>query len=134
MRKLVFALLCSTALAACASTDGAGDPTMLQGPAAPPTPTVVEKMVPVAVPTPMKLLEEKRPARISPTDTVNAANRDAIRVPDPNDFVHGAVMEAPVIPGAVYQIYAAVDRITEIDLLPGEIRDSVVISNSHLWE
>src|SRR3954454_24374773 len=97
MRKLIIALLCSTALAACAS-DKAGDPTVLQGPAAPPPPTVVEKMVPVAVPTPMKLLEEKRPARISPTETVNAANRDAIRVPDPNDFVHGAVMEAPVIP------------------------------------
>jgi P-type conjugative transfer protein TrbG len=134
MRKLVFALLCSTTLAACASSDVASGPTVLQGPSEPPPPMVVERMVPVSVPTPMKLLEEKKPERVSPTAAVNAANRDAIRVPDPNDFVHGAVMEAPVIPGAVYQIYAAVDRITEIDLLPGEVRDTVVISNSHLWE
>ena len=67
----------------------------------------------------------------SPTARVAAANRAALREPSTGGYLH-AVQVYPYSEGALYRLYAAPERVTDIALQPGEAVTSVAVSSSRL--
>ena len=63
---------------------------------------------------------------------VQAANRDAVREPQPGDFL-GAVQVYPWSEGALYRLYAAPGEVSDIALQPGEALVSVAAGDTVRW-
>jgi P-type conjugative transfer protein TrbG len=88
-------------------------------------------------PVPPTAPKRIRPAGIPPispvhTAVVQAANRDAVREPDPADFL-GAVQVYPWSDGASYRLYAAPGEVSDIALQPGEMLVSVAAGDTVRW-
>jgi type IV secretion system protein TrbG len=87
----------------------------------------------VQVPTPLPLPGQLKPARTTssrahektpsgrrhPSDVIREANQKATAGPVPDGFFN-AVMNYDYIAGALYQVYTAPERLTDIQLEPGE--------------
>ncbi len=68
-----------------------------------------------------------------PPDAVTArANRAAMREPSPSAFIN-AVQVYPYQEGALYRLYAAPERVTDIALQPGETVTSVAAGDTVRW-
>ena len=72
------------------------------------------------------------PAVAQPTTKVAAASKAALREPTSAGFV-GAVQIYPYAEGALYRLYAAPERITDIALQPGETITSVAAGDTVRW-
>ena len=68
----------------------------------------------------------------SPTARVTAANRAALREPSSAGYVN-AVQVYPYTEGALYRLYAAPERVTDIALQPGESVTSVAAGDTVRW-
>ena len=129
LRKSAFplALLAATALAGCATTqkppeisyDDAAPAVVAVDPPAPVT--VVELPRPLPLPGQLKPVEPSRrtPEAADPAVRVNQANA-AARVQPVRDGFINAMQVYPYTGGALYQVYTAVGKITDIALQPGE--------------
>ena len=125
--SMVAALLVSTALAGCATTQR--PPDIAYDDAAPAVQTVdvpapiqvVELPRPLPLPGQMKPVEESRrsPEPADPAARVSQANA-AARVQPVRDGFINAMQVYPYTGGALYQVYTAVGQITDIALQPGE--------------
>jgi type IV secretion system protein VirB9 len=128
-RKSAFPLIlvCTTALAGCATTqkppeisyDDAAPAVQTVDPPAPVT--VVELPKPLPLPGQMKPVEVSRrtPEPTDPTARVNQANAQARVQPVRDGFIN-SMQVYPFTAGALYQVYTAVGQITDIALQPGE--------------
>lgn len=58
-------------------------------------------------------------AKRRPSDVIRAANRKAAAGPDPNAYFN-AIMTYDFTAGALYQVYTAPNRLTDLQLQPGE--------------
>ncbi|MFA5968399.1 MAG: P-type conjugative transfer protein TrbG [Sphingomonas sp.] len=120
-------LLCTSALAGCATTqkppeiayDDAAPAVQTLDPPAPVT--VVELPRPLPLPGQMKPVDESRraPEPTDPAARVNQANAAARIQPVRDGFIN-AMQVYPYTGGALYQVYTAVGQITDIALQPGE--------------
>ena len=120
-------LVCTTALAGCATTtpppeiayDDAAPAVQTVDPPAPVT--VVELPRPLPLPGQMKPVETTRrtPEPVDPTARVNQANAQARVQPVRDGFIN-SMQVYPFTQGALYQVYTAVGQITDIALQPGE--------------
>ncbi|GJE19267.1 P-type conjugative transfer protein TrbG [Methylobacterium marchantiae] len=120
-------LLCTSALAGCATTqkppeiayDDAAPAVQTVDPPAPVT--VVELPRPLPLPGQMKPVERSRqtPEPTDPAARVNQANAAARIQPVRDGFIN-AMQVYPYTGGALYQVYTAVGQITDIALQPGE--------------
>ena len=72
------------------------------------------------------------PAAAQPTAKVAAANKAALREPSSAGFVR-AVQVYPYAQGALYRLYAAPERVTDIALQPGETITSVAAGDTVRW-
>jgi type IV secretion system protein TrbG len=79
-------------------------------------------------PEPGKTAEDKRP----PTERVADANKAATQEPTKHGYVN-AVQVYPYAQGALYQLYAAPERVTDITLQPGETLTSVSAGDTVRW-
>ena len=74
----------------------------------------------------------KHPKRPMPLSRVAAANRAAVRQPQ-SAFYVGAAQVYPWSEGALYQLYAAPEQISDIALQPGENLVSVAAGDTARW-
>lgn len=72
------------------------------------------------------------PAAAQPAARVDAANRAALREPSRAGYVH-AVQVYPYADGALFRLYAAPERITDIALQPGEKIVAVAAGDTVRW-
>jgi type IV secretion system protein VirB9 len=72
------------------------------------------------------------PAKTAAIVRVAAANRAAIREPDP-DYYLGAAQVYPWSDGSLYRLYAAPGQISDIALQPGEALISVAAGDTARW-
>lgn len=72
------------------------------------------------------------PASAQPKATVAAANKAALREPSRAGYV-AAVQVYPYAEGALYRLYAAPERVTDIALQPGEAVTSVAAGDTVRW-
>jgi P-type conjugative transfer protein TrbG len=72
------------------------------------------------------------PAAAQPSVRVDAANRAALREPSRAGFID-AVQVYPYGEGALYRLYAAPERVTDIALQPGETVTSVAAGDTVRW-
>jgi type IV secretion system protein VirB9 len=89
----------------------------------PPPPAIIEVPRPLPLPGQLKKVREitveKQSAKRRPSDVIRDANRKATSGPDPDGYVN-AIMTYDYVSGALYQVYAAPQRLTDIQLQPGE--------------
>ena len=135
----IFALL---ALSGCATTypDIALDE---QSPATPakmisfdggPVREIVETARPYPLPGQLKPFEEEATsgAPLKPFERIETANERAKIEPDLDRFLN-AVQAYPFMDGALYQLYAAPEQVTDIALEPGERLNSVSAGDTVRW-
>jgi type IV secretion system protein TrbG len=92
-----------------------------------PKPAIVEVAKPVPIPGQMKRRgssgapQTRRGAVLSkrPSDVIREANRKATEGPSPDDY-YNAIMNYDFTPGTLFQIYTAPEKLTDIQLQPGE--------------
>ena len=135
-------LALTTSLAACAS-HGTPPPQIALDPpppveakrlADPPKPVEM-----VAVPEPLPLPGQLKPlAAPAPTPAVDPGRQvlaagQAARVQPAKDGFINAVQVWPFSPGALYQLYAAPEKVTDIALQPGEKLNSVSAGDTLRW-
>lgn len=72
------------------------------------------------------------PASAQPKATVAAANKAALREPSRAGYI-AAVQVYPYAEGALYRLYAAPERVTDIALQPGEAVTSVAAGDTVRW-
>lgn len=72
------------------------------------------------------------PASAQPTGAVAAANKAALREPSRAGYID-AVQVYPYAEGALYRLYAAPGRVTDIALQPGEAVMSVAAGDTARW-
>ena len=101
-----------------------------------PPPSIASAVTPAA-PAPVVVGPADRPARLSAAArarlrTVAAANRTATREPVAQAFVNAA-MVYPWSEGAVYRLYAAPERVSDIALQPGERLVSIAAGDTARW-
>jgi len=130
-------LLAATMLVGAAPvfTQTAAPPQASQSPVPLPSPTATPTPVPVAapIPTPAPARVRHRPKPPSPAMLrVRTANREATQDPQARAFVN-AVQVYPFSEGALYRLYAAPERVTDIALQPGEAVISVAAGDTVRW-
>lgn len=64
--------------------------------------------------------------------TIAAANRTATIEPSPPAFLNAAAV-VPYAEGAIYQVYATTERVTDIVLEPGEVLGAVASGDTARW-
>ncbi|HRN08847.1 MAG TPA: TrbG/VirB9 family P-type conjugative transfer protein, partial [Ottowia sp.] len=138
-------LLASTVLFTGCATQGKPPPTIsldepVQAQPLPEPPAPVEVVaVPEVLPMPAQLkpvpeAEDAKPAP-EPTDEkvrVSRANAEARVAPTREGYVN-AIQVWPFTDGALYQVYAAVGRVTVISLQPGEELVTVAAGDTVRW-
>ncbi|WP_415179107.1 P-type conjugative transfer protein TrbG [Parasphingorhabdus sp.] len=81
----------------------------------------------------MKISAEKPKGKTLPAKAaVEAANRVALKEPGKDGYVN-AVQIYPYVEGALYQLYAAPERVSDIALQPGENLVSVAAGDTVRW-
>lgn len=142
---LLAVLLSSTVLfSGCASkgtpppTIALDEPVQAQPLPEPPAPVEVVKVPePLALPAQLKPAEGTEDARAAPepadeTVRVSLANTEARVAPTREGYVN-AIQVWPFTDGALYQVYAAVGRVTVIALQPGEELVTVAAGDTVRW-
>lgn len=101
--------------------------------AAPPKPVEIVQ-TPVPLPLPGQLLPRPTASRDTglPTARVEAANRAAMREPSSAGYIN-AVQVYPWTEGALYRLYAAPERVSDIALQPGEKLVAVSAGDTVRW-
>jgi type IV secretion system protein VirB9 len=114
-------------------------PTLAQAvPPEPPTPQirVIEVPKPLPLPGQLQPVPTRKPrARakpVAPPARVSAANRAATREPVAAGYIN-AVQVYPWTEGALYRLYAAPERITDIALQPGEAVFAIAAGDTARW-
>lgn len=79
-------------------------------------------------PAPAGTMEDKR----SPAERVEDANRAATREPTRHGYIN-AIQLYPFVEGALYRLYAAPERVSDIALEPGEKLTSVSAGDTVRW-
>jgi len=139
--KKIFASLAALAAPACATTapEIAPGPTRAASPAkivafdAPPLREIVETPTPWPLPGQLQTLEGETPApSLKPFERIDRANERAKIEPDADRFLN-AVQVYPFMEGALYQLYAAPEQVTDIALEPGERLHSVSAGDTVRW-
>ncbi|AZS19924.1 P-type conjugative transfer protein TrbG [Caulobacter sp. FWC26] len=134
-------LTCATALAACASgktpppviTYDAADFTPAQIAVEPPKAVeIVEIPKPLLLPGQLLPPPTTRPEIGPPRARVDAANRAATREPSAAGYLN-AVQVYPWTEGALYRLYAAPERVSDIALEPGEQLIAVSAGDTVRW-
>lgn len=98
-----------------------------------PTATPTSVPAPVATEPPAQRYVRHRPRPLSPAVArVRAANRNATQEPQARAFIN-AVQIYPYSDGALYRLYAAPERVTDIALQPGEAVISVAAGDTVRW-
>lgn len=98
-----------------------------------PVKEIVETARPYPLPGQLKPLEEKAtPAELKPFERIETANDRAKVEPDMGRFLN-AVQVYPFMDGALYQLYAAPEQVTDIALEPGERLNSVSAGDTVRW-
>ncbi|WP_166802898.1 TrbG/VirB9 family P-type conjugative transfer protein, partial [Pseudomonas aeruginosa] len=132
------------ALAGCATqgkpppTISLDEPVQAQPLPEPPAPVEVVKVPePLALPAQLKPLPEAEAAKPVPepadeTVRVSRANAEARIAPTREGYVN-AIQVWPYTDGALYQVYAAVGRVTVITLQPGEELVTVAAGDTVRW-
>jgi len=104
-----------------------------EAPAREPVREIVETARPYPLPGQMKPLEEKAaPAELKPFERIETANERAKIEPDMGRFLN-AVQIYPFMEGALYQLYAAPEQVTDIALEPGERLNSISAGDTVRW-
>jgi type IV secretion system protein VirB9 len=90
----------------------------------PPKPAIVEVAKPVPIPGQLKRLgpasgKRGAVAKLRPSEVIREANRKATEGPSPEDY-YNAIMTYDYTPGTLFQIYTAPQKLTDIQLRPGE--------------
>lgn len=142
--KSMPATVCASALllAACAAT-GAPPKITYDPEALRPSVVVPEPPKPVeivTVPEPLPLPEQMKPLpkrhlrtpNLPPQVRVDAANRAAAQEPTRDGYVN-AVQVYPFTPGALYRLYAAPEKVSDIALEPGEKLTAVSAGDTVRW-
>ena len=97
---------------------------------------IVEVPKPLPLPGQLKPIPSKRTERVkdetTPKDRVAGANRDA-RIEPARDGYINAIQIYPFTVGALYQVYAAVNQVTDIALEAGEKLVSVSAGDTVRW-
>lgn len=140
MNRPILAGASALALAACAGktpppaiTYDAADfqPAVIETPAPPPV-EIVETPVPLPLPGQLLPPPSVRPEEGPPTERVEAANRAATQEPSSAGYIN-AVQVYPWSDGALYRLYAAPERVTDIALQPGERLIAVSAGDTVRW-
>lgn len=100
----------------------------------PPRPVEIVE-VPQPLPLPGQLLPppaQPVPDERPPEDRVAAANAAATREPTRHGYLN-AIQVHPYTPGALYRLYTAPERISDIALQPGETLTSVAAGDTVRW-
>lgn len=95
---------------------------------------LVETLKPIAMPGQLKLLQkqgQKKPD-VPPEERIEKANAAAKIEPVLENYVN-AVQVYPFMPGALYQLYAAPEQVTDIALQTGEKLISVSAGDTVRW-
>jgi len=101
--------------------------------AEPPRPVeIVETAVPLPLPGQLQPPPSVRPEAGSPTTRVEAANHAATKEPSTAGYVN-AVQVYPWTDGALYRLYAAPERVSDIALQPGERLIAVSAGDTVRW-
>ena len=102
----------------------------------PPRPVeVVEVPKPLPLPGQLKPIPQLKPPRPEPLDPevlVDQANREARQEPSPDGYLD-AVQVYPYAEGALYQVYAAPEQVSDIALQPGEKLVAVSAGDTVRW-
>lgn len=94
---------------------------------------IVETARPYPLPGQLKPMEERdAPAELKPFERIETANSLAKVEPDLGRFLN-AVQVYPFMDGALYQLYAAPEQVTDIALEPGERLNSVSAGDTVRW-
>lgn len=140
MNRPILAGASALALAACAGktpppaiTYDAADfqPAVIETPAPPPV-EIVETPVPLPLPGQLLPPPSVRPEEGPPTERVEAANQAAMQEPSSAGYIN-AVQVYPWSDGALYRLYAAPERVTDIALQPGERLIAVSAGDTVRW-
>ena len=94
---------------------------------APPTPAVVQIPKPVPIPGQLKRAAIPLPGKVhatadrkrQPSEVIREANRKATEGPKADDYFN-AIMTYDWSPGTLFQVYTAPQRLTDVQLQPGE--------------
>jgi P-type conjugative transfer protein TrbG len=117
---------CVVLLAACGTTAPPHYVRAQRQPDPPPRQAIVQVPTPLPLPGQLRPMQAPRPSESAsgakhrlPADIIRAANRKATSTPDPDGYFN-AIMTYDFISGALYQVYTAPMRLTDIQLQPGE--------------
>jgi type IV secretion system protein TrbG len=101
----------------------------------PPPVTVVEVPKPFPVPGQLKPLAKRAPKPIDetpPKERVTGANAAARMEPVKDGYIN-AIQVYPYVKGALYQVYAATNQVTDMALEPGEKLTAVSAGDTVRW-
>ena len=93
----------------------------------------VERVKPLPLPGQLKPIEgdEEAPS-LKPFERIDRANAKAKIEPDLDNYIN-AIQVYPFTEGALYQLYAAPEQVTDITLQPGETLTSVSAGDTVRW-
>src|SRR3546814_24291 len=140
MARLLFVSASALALAACAGKTpppaihyDAADFRAAVEEAEPAKPIeIVETPVPLPLPGQLQPPPSVKPEAGPPTARVDAANRAATKEPSSSGYIN-AVQVYPWTEGALYRLYAAPERVSDIALQPGEQLVAVSAGDTVRW-
>lgn len=138
MRRISLTLPVLLLLSACASAQPQSDPKPVLRPATiAPAPQQPVKVVTVAQPLPLPGQLQPYPEVIradhtTPAARVNEADRKALIEPSRGGYVN-AMQVYPFTPGALYRLYAAPQKVSDIALQPGETLVAISAGDTVRW-
>ncbi len=138
MRPLSLSLFAVLMLSACASAQPQSNPKpALQAAAIDPEPKQPVKVVTVAQPLPLPGQLQPYPEVIradhtAPAARVRTADRNALIEPSRDGYVN-AMQVYPFAPGALYKLYAAPQKVSDIALQPGESLIAISAGDTVRW-
>lgn len=144
MKLISIAVVAALPLGACGAGTGLGAPAMTAATGAPltlavriPEPVAAEIAAPpgLAAPGEVRIAAFKRTSKRRggpPMARVNAANQAALREPAGDDYLNAAQVYS-FSPGALYRLYTAPGRVSDIALEPGEALVSVAAGDTARW-
>jgi type IV secretion system protein VirB9 len=136
LAPILGALILGAALAGCKTpAEEAGYPAPAVAPTPAPAPVqVVEGPRAIPMPGQLQPLGPIRPAPkpVTRVPAVELANRQSLQTPDSNGFIN-AMMVYDYMASALYQVYAAPQKVTDIEFEPGEELVSFAAGDTVRW-
>jgi len=138
MQRVIFSSAGLFLLSACASAQTPAPATPAFKPAAvAPSASLPVKIVTVTQPLPLPgqlqpYPEVIRADHIAPAARVNAADRQALIEPSRDGYVN-AMQVYPFTPGALYKLYAAPQKVSDVTLQPGETLVAISAGDTVRW-